>query len=72
MHSAAYVLMHALQHIGLKDTRWETANFDTIQLRLLKIGARVHEQATLIRFHFATSYPLQDVWRRILFNFDTS
>ena len=72
VHSAAYVLMHALQHIGLKDTRWETANFDTIQLRLLKIGARVREQATLIRFHFATSYPLQDVWRRILFNFDTS
>ena len=71
LHSAAYVLMHALQHIGLKDTRWETANFDTIQLRLLKIGARVRELATRIRFHFATSYPLQDVWRRILFNFDT-
>ena len=72
LHSAAYVLIHALQHIGLKDTRWETANFDTIQLRLLKIGGRVRELATRIRFHLATSYPLQDVWRRILFNFDTS
>ena len=72
LHSAAYVLMHALQQIGLQGMRWATATFDTIRLRLLKVGARVRERATRIRFHFATSYLLQDVWRTILFNFDSS
>ena len=72
LHSAAYVLMHALQQIGQQGTRWATATFDTIRLRLLKVGARVRERARSIRFHFATSYPLQDVWRTILFNFDSS
>ena len=72
LHSAAYVLLHALQQIGLHGTRWATATFDTIRLRVLKIGARVRERARSIRFHFATSYPLQDVWRTILFNFDSS
>lgn len=72
LHSAAYVLMHALQHIGLQGTRWATATFDTIRLRVLKVGARVRERARSIRFHFATSYPLQDVWRTILLNFDST
>ena len=72
LHSAAYVLMHALQQIGLQGTPWATATFDTIRLRVLQVGARVRERARSIRFHFATSYPLQDVWRTILFNFDSS
>ena len=55
LHSAAYVLLHTIQQLGLRGTQWTTSNFDTIQLRLLKIGARVREQAT--------SYPLQDLMR---------
>ena len=72
LHSAAYVLLHAIQHTGRRGTRWARATFDTIRLRLLKVGARVRERARSIRFHFATSYPLQDVWRTIVFNFDSS
>ena len=63
LHSAAYVLVHAIKHIGMRGTQWTTSNFDTIQLRVLKIGARVREQTTTVRFHFPTSYPLKDLMR---------
>ena len=72
LHSAAYVLLHTIQQLGLRGTQWTTSNFDTIQLRLLKIGARVREQATKVRFHFPTSYPLQDLMRTVGLNLDTS
>ena len=49
-----------------------TSNFDTIQLRVLKIGARVREQTTTVRFHFPTSYPLKDLMRLIVYNLDTA
>ena len=48
LHSAAYVLVHAIKQIGMQGTQWTTSNFDTIQLRVLKIGARVREHATRI------------------------
>ena len=72
LHSAAYVLLHALKHTGMQGTRWTKSNFDTIQLRVLKIGARVREQATRVRFHFPTSYPLKDLMRTIVYNLDTA
>ena len=72
LHSAAYVLVHAIKHIGMQGTQWTTSNFDTIQLRVLKIGARVREQATRIRFHFPTSYPLKDLMKTIVLNLDTA
>ena len=34
LHSAAYLLLHALKDIGLRGSRWEKSNFDTIQLRI--------------------------------------
>ena len=72
LHSAAYVLLHTIQQIGMRGTQWMAANFDTIQLRVLKIGARVREQATRVRFHFPTSYPLKDLMRTVVCNLDTS
>jgi hypothetical protein len=72
LHSAAYVLLHALKHTGRQGTKWTKSNFDTIQLRVLKIGARVREQATKVRFHFSTSYPLKDLMRTIVYNLDTA
>jgi len=65
LHSAAYVLLHSLTREGLKGTPWATAQFDTIQNRLLKIGARVREMVTRIKFHFPTSFPLKNVLLRL-------
>lgn len=64
IHSAAYVLMHALRENLLSGSEFATAQFDTIRLRLLKIGARVEVGKTFIRFHLPESYPLKSIlWR---------
>lgn len=65
LHSAAYVLLHSLTREGLTGTVWATAQFDTVQKRLLKIGARVREMVTCIKFHFPTSFPLKDILVRL-------
>ena len=59
IHSAAYVLMHAFRSNLLRGSELATAQFDTIRLRLLKIGTRIEVGKTFIRFHFPASYPLQ-------------
>jgi len=68
LHSAAYVLMHHLRAIGLQGSDWSRAQFDQIQLRMLKVGARVEELKTKIRFHFPSSFPLKAVYARVLAN----
>ena len=52
LHSAAYMLLHALAEKALQATQWEHAYFDTLQKRLLKVGARVEELRTKVKFHF--------------------
>ncbi len=67
----AYVLVHAIKHIGMRGTHGRRPT-SIRQLRVLKIGARVREQATRIRFHFPTSYPLKDLMKTIVLNLDTA
>jgi Transposase DDE domain group 1 len=69
LYSAAYVLMHHLKTKGLQGTAWSRAQFDQIQLRVLKVGARVEELKTKIRFHFPSSFPLKVLYARVLANF---
>ena len=59
LHSAAYVLLHALKSNILRHTQWATATIGTIRARLLKIGARVRQLKTRIKVELPTSYPLQ-------------
>ena len=68
LHSAAYVLMHHLKTKGLQGTAWSRAQFDQIQLRVLKVGARVEELKTKIRFHFPSSFPLKALYARVVAN----
>lgn len=65
LHSAAYVLIHALVTQGLPGTTWMTAQFDTIQKRLLKVGARICELATKIKIQFPSAFPLKEVYQRL-------
>jgi len=65
LHSAAYMLLHALQEWLLPDTPLQRAYFDTLQQRLLKVAARVVERGTVIRFHWPSSCPFQDIYRLI-------
>src|SRR4029450_7933060 len=41
LHSAAYMLLDSLRREVLRTTPWACATMATIQLRLLKLGARV-------------------------------
>lgn len=64
LHSAAYVLMHALRANLLRNTRWEKATFATIRLRILKIGAQVRELKTRIKVEFPASCPVKNELQR--------
>ena len=65
-------MLHALRDVALRGTAASSVYFNTLQLRLLKIGARVEELATRIRFHFPTSYPFQHLLRTAVHNLDTA
>lgn len=62
LHSAAYMILHALRETVLAGTDFATAQFDTIRLRLLKIGAEVREMKTKLRFILPASFPLKNVF----------
>jgi len=59
------MLLHAFQELLLVGTELQQAYFNTLQQRLLKVGARVVERGTVIHFHLPTSFPLQAIYRLI-------
>jgi hypothetical protein len=69
LHSAAYVLIHALKTEVLRNTPFAGATFETIRTRLLKIGARVRELKTRIKVELPSSYPLKDILVRCFWIF---
>lgn len=61
LHASAYVLMHHLRR-HLQGTELASAQFDTIRLRLLKVGARVRQSVRRVLVQVASGYPEQDLW----------
>lgn len=61
LHGAAYVLMYALRQ-ATHGTEFAVAQMDTLRLKLLKIGARVHSTIRRIWFHLSESHPYQRAW----------
>ena len=57
LHTAAYWLMLTLRDTIPRAAPLARAEFATLRLRLLKIGARVVEKATRVRIHFASACP---------------
>lgn len=64
LHSAAYVFLHTLKTNILKYTQFSNATMETIQLRFLKIGARVRELKTKVKVELSSAYPLKDIFGR--------
>jgi hypothetical protein len=64
LHSAAYVLIHQLQNSVLKGTEWAKTTMQTIQLKILKIGAKVKELKTKIKIELPTAFPQQEIIRK--------
>jgi hypothetical protein len=61
LHSAAYVIMHTFREKALAGTSLANAQFDTIRLKLLKIGAEVRELKTKLHFILPASCPVKDI-----------
>jgi len=65
LSAAAYVLIEHLRRTELAGTELEKAQVTTLRLKLLKIGGRVLVSARRIVLHLASSFPLQDLFRRL-------
>src|SRR3989442_3557549 len=64
LHSAAYVLLETLRREVLRTTQWASATMETIQLRLLKVVARVQECTHRMTISLPSSCPVAPVLRR--------
>jgi Transposase DDE domain group 1 len=64
LHAAAYMLLDTLRREVLRTTPWACATMETIQLRLLKLGARVQECKDRIKISLPSSCPVAPVLRR--------
>jgi len=62
LHSAAYIIFHSFREKGLAGTEFAKSQFDTIRLRLIKIGVEVKEMKTKLHFILPSSYPLKNVF----------
>ena len=64
LHGAAYALLHTLR-TWLATTEAVHYQFDTLRLRLLKIGGRVRELVGRVRLALASSHPSEPLWRAL-------
>jgi hypothetical protein len=69
LHTAAYWLMHGLRSRLSQTSPLARCEFNTLRLRLIKIGARVIEHATRIRVHLPTSCPERNVFAELAAGF---
>ena len=68
----AYVLMEAIRRIALQNTEFETSQFDTIRLKLLKIGGIVLINTRSIRLLLPTHFPYQAIFIKAAKVFSTA
>ena len=65
LHAAAYNLVNFFRlQLPLP---WRTAQIETLRNQLFKIGARVRFTARCVRFHLATGWPFQNLFRDVVF-----
>jgi len=64
LHGVAYNLVN-LFRLQLPQP-WRSAQIETLRARLFKLGARVRQTARCIRFHLASSWPFQDLFRSVV------
>jgi hypothetical protein len=61
LHAAAYWLLDTVRR-WLRDRHVPRLQLDTLRLRLLKIGGRVHQLRDRVRLRLASSHPGQPLW----------
>jgi hypothetical protein len=68
LSSVAYVLMTALQRLGLQETQLARAQCDTIRIKLLKIGAQIKVTVRKVWVALAEGYPYQALFSQVYGN----
>ena len=63
--TVAYVLLRSLREFALKGTPLETAQADTIRLKLLKIGGVVRVTVRKVWIALSEAYPWQDLFQQV-------
>lgn len=69
LHSAAYVLIHTLQHEALAATDFCRSTMKTIQLKIIKIATRVKILKTKVKIEFPEQFPEREVFENLLLMF---
>lgn len=70
LHSAAYVLIHTLQNEVLKGTEFCKATMKTIQLKLIKVAARVKFMKTKVIIDLPTAFYSKWAFEKVLGMFE--
>ena len=65
LSSLAYILIESIRRLTLTGTELATACANTIRLKLFKIGAVMIRNTRRIRFLLSSSYPYQDLFRKV-------
>lgn len=65
LHTAAYWLMLTVRDAIAKTEALAKAEFTTLRLRLLKIGARISEMASRVRIAFSAACPDAELFRQV-------
>ena len=65
LHTAAYWLLHTLRAAAPKRSSWRRAEFTTLRLRLIKIAARIVENAARIRLWLPSACPEAAIFRML-------
>jgi hypothetical protein len=66
LSAAAYVLIEHLRRTALKNTELQSAQADTIRLKLFKVAARVVTSVRRVVMHLSSAYPLQALFRHVV------
>jgi len=61
LHGAAYNLVNFFRHYLPQP--WRSAQIETLRAQLFKLGARIRQTARCVRFHLATGWPFQSLFR---------
>jgi len=70
LHGFAYNLVN-LFRLQLPQP-WRSAQIETLRAQLFKIGARVRQTARCVRFHLASGWPFQNLFRAATFAINSS
>ncbi len=71
LHSAAYVLMHSLQSMALVGTEFAKATMKTLQLKLIKVAARVKVLKSKIKIELPAEFYSDRVFMKCFKKFET-